>query len=161
MNQFNNRPGCRRRRGGGGACVCGGGIILNQVIDATTTLPNLCVQLHLSPLMFDAKLFTWLIPTKGQRSNPRKESFSELWGATSQLRVTLPQNRLIEQAKRKKIKKKSNNSPPRCVSLIKYSIKCYYSSGFLDQRQLFIIHLSKILQRRSVLQKQRRTWNTI
>lgn len=42
---------------GGGLAVGGG--VLNQVIDATKTLLNLCLQLHLSPLMFDAKLFTW------------------------------------------------------------------------------------------------------
>lgn len=47
------------------------------------------------------------------------------------------------------------------VSLISDSIKCYYLSGFLDQRQLFIIHLSKIPRCRSVLQKQQRTRNTI
>lgn len=47
------------------------------------------------------------------------------------------------------------------VSLISDSIKCYYLSGFLDQRQLFIIHLSKIPRCRSALQKQQRTRNTI
>lgn len=41
-------------------------MILNQLIDTTKTFTNACVQQHLAPLMFNAKLFTASAKVKGQ-----------------------------------------------------------------------------------------------